>query len=159
MRHILLRNSVHPSPGSGAGATINPSASTLREGIVAKKPLPECRVLVVDDDSSNTELMRFRLRKEVKSVDTAGTAAGAIAKISEAAKGEKYDLVICDMRLDGSATALDVEKEATKAIPSALFIIASGLRADELPQGAIHLKKPCTKEEVLALLSGHFPSN
>jgi len=156
MRNIMLRNSVRPSPGSGA--TINPSASTLREGI-AKKSLSECRVLVVDDDSSNTELMRIRLRKEVKSVETAETAAGAISKISEAAKGEKYDLVICDMRLDGSATALDVEKEATKAIPSALFIIASGLRADELPQGAIHLKKPSTKEEVLALLLAHFPGN
>lgn len=153
---IAAPYSRQPKPASQP--TITPSAASLKEGPAAhfRKKLSECRVLIVDDIPENAELQQIRLRKHVKSAETAETASGAILKIIEAAKNGRYEVVLCDMRLDGGATALDVEREAQKASPSTIFIITSGVEREELPEGTIYLQKPFSKEKLLELLSNYF---
>jgi len=145
-------------PRPASQPTITPSATPLKEGqaSASRKKLSECRVLIVDDVSENAELQQIRLRKHVKSAETAETSSAAILMISEAAKSGKYDFVLCDMRLDGNTTALDVEKEVQKSSPSTVFIVTSGVGREELPEGTIYLQKPFGKEKLLELLSNYF---
>jgi len=129
--------------------------SSPKEGIAAtaKKKLSECRVLVVDDDPSSVELFPLYLVKSVKSVDISGTASDALSKISKAAKNGKYDFVLCDIRLGGAKSGIDVEKEAIELSPGTRFVFISALTWDSFPKGKPALQKPTSRIDVLSLLN------
>jgi len=136
-----------------------PSASAIREGIAVRKALSDMRVLVVDDNPDNAMLSQIYLRKSVKSADTAETASSAIAKIGEAAKNGKYDLVLCDIMLDNGRTGFDVEKEAKALSPGTIFVFVTGhdrggfaknFSGQEYPD--LVLQKPIKKDALLEFL-------
>jgi len=167
MKSPLIRlNAVKPSHIDGSGSTkppITPSTPAMKEGIVCKKSLSELRVLVVDDNADNAELLQLYVRKSVKSADTAESAQDALSKISEAARNGKYDLVLCDITLDNGKNGLDVEKEAKEVSPGTAFVFTTGYKAEDFSKRFLGCKyparvlvKPIKKDQLLEFLGTIF---
>ena len=155
----LNKHHIKPSHMNGFSSkpTITPAAPALKEGIAtaSKKKLSECRVLVVDDISDNALLLTMYLKGKVKAIETSETGADAIEKIRQ----NKPDIVLSDMRLDGSMTGLEVEKEAKALSPATLFVFVTGLDRDNFARlfpgkeyPALTIQKPVKKDALIEFL-------
>jgi DNA-binding NtrC family response regulator len=65
------------------------------------------RILVVDDDASVCSVLALHLRDAEHQVDTAGSAAEAIERMSES-----YDVMVVDMKMEGDESGLEVLQSA-----------------------------------------------
>lgn len=108
------------------------------------------RILVVDDESSITEFVRYNLKKEGYEVDVAADGAAALAMATSAS----YDLIVLDVmlpNLDGYEVVRRLR--ATSSVP-VLFLSARDTELDKVVGleigGDDYLAKPFGVRELLA---------
>jgi two-component system response regulator RegX3 len=108
------------------------------------------RILVVDDESSITEFVRYNLKKEGYEVEVAADGATALAM----ATSEGYDLIVLDVmlpNLDGYEVVRRLR--ATSSVP-VLFLSARDTELDKVVGleigGDDYLAKPFGVRELLA---------
>lgn len=112
------------------------------------------RILVVDDERSVLETYRMLLEDEGYTVSTALTSAEARGKLKEG----QFDLMMCDLSLDGKESGFDlieVAKERTSPVAS---ILVTGYATQEAlvraqQRGIPVLPKPIEIEELLSTIS------
>jgi DNA-binding NtrC family response regulator len=92
------------------------------------EPLRTPRVLVLDDEKAIAHLCSRVIEALGARADMAGTVAEAEALI----RGDRYDLLVCDMRLPDGA-GLDVEKVFRARNPRARVIVITGSLAPGNP--------------------------
>ena len=112
------------------------------------------KILIVDDDKGICESLEELLRVEEYQADSA--SSGEIAL--EALAGEKYDLVLLDIRMPG-IDGVEVMHEIRKYHPDTRIIIITGYGSLESAIEAIrsgaqdYMLKPYTAEDILLSIS------
>lgn len=114
------------------------------------------RVLVVDDVQANRDLTRAFIERAGYAVDTAGSGAEALGRVSELS----YDLVLMDIQMpgmDGLATTRairELEGEGRRVPVIALTANVSPDQLESYAQAGIdgHLSKPFRRAQLLALV-------
>ena len=115
-------------------------------------PSDSLRVLIVEDDEPNREVMQMVLESAGHRVSTAGTGAEALTRAAE----ERPDAVLLDMVLpDQSGEMLSAELRS-RLVPAPRIIITTGMtvglkEAARLGADAV-LQKPFGPERLLAVL-------
>ncbi|MCU4118897.1 ATP-binding protein [Variovorax sp. N23] len=122
----------------------------------APAPMAGLRCLVVDDDPAILDGSRALLTQWGCHVDTADSAAAAIACLD--APGVAYDAVLCDLQLADEDDGLTVIDAARRLQPGALSVLVSGATGPEVLQRIRHggmtlLTKPVAPAKLRALLS------
>jgi two-component system response regulator PilR (NtrC family) len=106
-------------------------------------------ILVVDDELSMRELLEFMLKKEGYQVSVAQSGSQAI----EMLKKDRYDLLLCDIRL-GDMTGLDVLRACRQKQPNTTVVMISAFATTEtaveaMNEGAYdYVPKPFDNEEL-----------
>lgn len=114
------------------------------------------RVLLVEDELDELELLYWALIGQGSEVRTANTAKGAISL----GKYFRPTLLVSDFVLQHGATGLDVLRELRRTNPVLPALIISGLPAAELRLGlegledVEFLQKPFGMQEFLSRLDG-----
>lgn len=107
------------------------------------------RVMVVDDDKDNRDIVAENVARWGHTVDTAGSGEEAIAKFTAL----PYDVVVSDIRM-GAASGLDVLKRVRALSPDAIVILMTGYAGsdtaiDAIKAGAFdYVTKPFKYEEL-----------
>jgi len=115
------------------------------------------QVLVVDDEGAQREILRTILTSEGYRVDTAGSAAEALAKSGKT----RFDLVLTDLRMPG-ADGLSLVGQLTREDPPTLVILMTAYGSMDsaeqaVEQGAFdYLTKPLDREELLLTVRRAF---
>ncbi|MFD3468802.1 response regulator transcription factor [Streptomyces sp. NPDC058682] len=138
-----------------ATTTSHASTSTNHPTALVRPDGGPCRVLVVDDEASLSELLSMALRYEGCEVRTAGDGAGAV----RAAREFRPDVVLLDVMLpdmDGLAVLGRLRREIPQ-VP-VLFLTAKDSLEDRIAGltagGDDYVTKPFSLEEVVARLRG-----
>jgi CheY-like chemotaxis protein len=115
-------------------------------------PSDSLRVLIVEDDESNREVMQLVLESAGHHVSTAGTGAEALKRVAE----EKPDAVLLDMLLPDQTGETLSATLRSRFEPAPRIIITSGMTlrsADAARLGAdAVLQKPFGPDRLLAVL-------
>jgi adenylate cyclase len=90
------RSSAPASPGASVAELLH-AVPPLRAGRMPAASRGSCRVLVVDDDAANRDLLSRRLGREGHRTATAANGTAAL----ELARGGGFDLVLLDMMMPG----------------------------------------------------------
>ena len=107
------------------------------------------RVLVVDDDADNRDIVAENIARWGYTVETAGSGEEAVARF----EGNPYDVVLSDIRM-GATSGLDVLKRVRAAVPDAIVILMTGYAGsdtaiDAIKAGAFdYVTKPFKYEEL-----------
>lgn len=119
------------------------------------------RILIVDDEPINHQVLRQHLRSPRFEVHSAMNGAGAISLIREAEI--RFDLVLLDVMMPGMSGYEVAQNIRTTFLPSELpiIMITAKNQVSDLVQGLQigandYLAKPFTKDEFLARLSTHL---
>ena len=92
--------------------------------------LPRLRVLVVDDNSTASEILAEGLRSIASSVDVVGSGEEAVASVRRADGKDAYDLVFMDWRMPGmdglEAAKVLKEDKSLRVQPSIVLVTAFG---------------------------------
>ncbi|KJY45607.1 MULTISPECIES: response regulator transcription factor [unclassified Streptomyces] len=138
-----------------ATTTSHASTSTSNPTALVRPDGGPCRVLVVDDEASLSELLSMALRYEGCEVRSAGDGAGAV----RAAREFRPDVVVLDIMLpdmDGLAVLGQLRREIPQ-LP-VLFLTAKDSVEDRIAGltagGDDYVTKPFSLEEVVARLRG-----
>ncbi|MEU6755381.1 response regulator transcription factor [Streptomyces sp. NPDC046685] len=138
-----------------ATTTTHASTSTSNPTALVRPDGGPCRVLVVDDEASLSELLSMALRYEGCEVRSAGDGAGAV----RAARAFRPDVVVLDVMLpdmDGLAVLGRLRRELPH-VP-VLFLTAKDSVEDRIAGltagGDDYVTKPFSLEEVVARLRG-----
>ncbi|MFD5880415.1 response regulator transcription factor [Streptomyces yangpuensis] len=138
-----------------ATTTSHASTSTGNHTALVRPDGGPCRVLVVDDEASLSELLSMALRYEGCEVRSAGDGAGAL----RAARGFRPDVVVLDVMLP-DMDGLTVLGQLRREIPQVpvLFLTAKDSVEDRIAGltagGDDYVTKPFSLEEVVARLRG-----
>jgi two-component system response regulator PilR (NtrC family) len=115
------------------------------------------QILVVDDEGAQREILRTILTAEGYRVETAGSAAEALAKSGRT----RFDLVLTDLRMPGT-DGLSLVGQLTREDPPTLVILMTAYGSMDsaeqaLKQGAFdYLTKPLGREELLLTVGRAF---
>jgi DNA-binding NtrC family response regulator len=107
------------------------------------------RILVVDDDRDNRDIVAENVAHWGHDVETAASGEEAISRFA----AHPYDVVISDIRM-GNASGLDVLKKVRAATPDAIVILMTGYAGsdtaiDAIKAGAFdYVTKPFKYEEL-----------
>ena len=119
------------------------------------------RIMIVDDEPINHEVLRQHLRTPQIEVHSAMNGMGAIKLIEES--GLLFDLILLDVMMPGMSGYEVAQKVRERYLPSELPIImvTAKNRVSDLVQGLQmgandYLAKPFTKDEFMARLSTHL---
>jgi diguanylate cyclase (GGDEF)-like protein len=120
----------------------------MRKPIPGEGPRP--RVLVVDDEPMNLELLERSLHRKYEVL----TASGAEPALQILKRGEEIALILCDYRMPGM-NGTQLLAEAIKFNPSAKRVIITGYAdvdgiIDAINTGQVHyfVKKPWSHQEL-----------
>lgn len=111
-------------------------------------------ILVVDDELSMREVLEYMLNKEGYQVTCAENGAKAV----ELVKKQRFDLMICDIKL-GDISGLDVLRACKSANSSTIVILISAYATTEtaveaMNEGAYdYVPKPFDKDELLETIA------
>jgi PAS domain S-box-containing protein len=166
----LMQGSIQVESVKGEGSTFTvrlpradapriTRAATYQTRPVALARRP--RLLVVDDNEDTRRLMQ-RIVQRGFDVDTAGSAAAALAQAGE----QRYDAVMMDINLGESVTGVDVMQRMRqipgyRAVPVVAFTAYAlpGDRERFLNAGFdAYLSKPFTADQLFAILDEILPS-
>jgi signal transduction histidine kinase/CheY-like chemotaxis protein len=119
------------------------------------------RVLIVDDNATNRDVLRRHVSSWGMSADETGNAMDALALLGrEAARGAPYDVALIDMMLpevDGAALARQIKADPTVAAVRLVFLTSMGLRGDatEARQAGVdgYLTQPVRPSDLLNCLA------
>jgi CheY-like chemotaxis protein len=128
---------------------LEPSHVTVERKDLETSPIAGLRVLVVDDNATNREIVQHRVLSWKMRAASAGDAETALARLRQDAKdGRHYDIAILDMhmpQMDGpswrarSTRTSSCENEAAHA-----HVDRSRRRRSGAPRaGVVHLTSPC----------------
>jgi DNA-binding NtrC family response regulator len=115
------------------------------------------RILVVDDEGGQRDILRAILTAEGYGVQTAGSAGEALQQCGQ----HRFDLVLTDLRMPG-ADGLSLVRELTREEPPTLVILMTGYGSIDsaeqaLQQGAFdYLTKPLERDELLLTVNRAF---
>ncbi|MER5732617.1 response regulator transcription factor [Streptomyces sp. NPDC002138] len=138
-----------------ATTTSHASTSTSNPMALVRPDGGPCRVLVVDDEASLSELLSMALRYEGCEVRTAGDGAGAVRMAAEF----RPDVVVLDIMLP-DMDGLAVLGQLRRRLPQVpvLFLTAKDSVEDRIAGltagGDDYVTKPFSLEEVVARLRG-----
>lgn len=112
------------------------------------------RILIVEDDAAVRQLFRTMLALAGFDVDTSADGLSALRSIDEA----RPDLVVLDLclpRFDGRAVIRELRSNRyTWSIP---VVIVTGTDDEyAVAQAAAILRKPCSPEQLLRVVSSHL---
>lgn len=126
------RTSAH-SPRARSAARFTPPAATGGPAVPPdREPHAEAQVLVVDDDPSIVAAVSRQLGALGFAVQTAGSCAAA----REALRRQRFDLLLCDVRLpDGSG--VDIVPEVTSGDAALAVVMMSGVNDVESAKAAL----------------------
>ena len=122
------------------------------------KARPECRALIVEDDSASRETLAAFLRRRGYDVQCASTVAAGRAKLTP-----DVTHLILDLRLpDGTGLGL-LESAQKEGLPVKIAVITGLDKGDVLSDAVLmhpdaFLKKPVDFGDVIAWLEGSRPS-
>ena len=129
-------------------------AREVRTGTTLDANLPDCKILVVDDGSSNRKLLRLFLQRAGASIVEAENGLEAFELTAQ----EEFDLVLMDMQMpvmDGYTASAEIRKRGD-TIPI-VALTAHAMKEDEakcLAAGCSHfLTKPIDSNKLLQLMS------
>ncbi|WP_114751496.1 PAS domain-containing hybrid sensor histidine kinase/response regulator [Pleomorphovibrio marinus] len=154
-------------PGKGSEFYFDLSVSTkVGESFSPQKALGINRVLVVDDNATNRELIQEVLIREGINVDQAENGMAALEFLS---KGNKVDLILMDYRmpyLNGIETTMKIRKANFTSLVDVPVIILSSSSEEELDEQTMNklkisqkLVKPLRSEQLFeAFHNIHFPA-
>jgi len=111
-------------PGGGSAYTLSfplASARPRREQQKAQRPL-KASILLVDDESDNLEVLEELLEMEGHRVETAASGKAAVERFQ---RGERYDLVLCDVGMP-QMSGWQVVRELRRIAPSARIWLLTG---------------------------------
>ena len=111
-------------PGGGSAYTLTfplASAQPRREQQKAQRPR-KASVLLVDDESDNLEVLEELLEMEGHRVETAASGKAAVERFQ---RGERYDLVLCDVGMP-QMSGWQVVRELRRIAPSARIWLLTG---------------------------------
>ena len=115
------------------------------------------RILVVDDEPAQREILRTILSSEGYRVETAGSVAEALQKNGQT----RFDLVLTDLRMPG-ADGLSLVGQLTREDPPSLVVLMTAYGSMDsaeqaLKQGAFdYLTKPLERDELLRTVGRAF---
>ncbi len=112
------------------------------------------RILVVDDEPSVLATYRMLLEDEGYNVSTALTSAEARGKL----KQESYNLLMCDLSLDGKESGFDLIEVAKQGDSAVASILVTGYATQDAlvraqQRGIPVLPKPIEIDELLTTIS------
>jgi DNA-binding NtrC family response regulator len=119
--------------------------------------MPRGRILVVDDEGSQREILRTILSAEGYSVETAPGGGDAVRRCQE----KPFDLVLTDLRMPGT-DGLSLVERLTRDDPPTLVILMTAYGSldsaeQALKRGAFdYLTKPIEREELLLTVKRVF---
>jgi len=123
------------------------------ENLYVSEQARQARVLVVDDEPNIVDVVSMALRHHGFEVESAGTGAGAVARVRE----RRPDVVVLDVMLpdmDGFEVARRLDAEHAR-VPI-VFLTARDAMADKLrgltTGGGDYVTKPFSLEELIARL-------
>jgi CheY-like chemotaxis protein len=120
------------------------------------------KILAVDDNATNLEILRVLLRSSGVPVLAATSGEGAV----EVATRERPDLIFMDLSMPGEIDGLEATRRL-KAAPETRHIViiaitamvAPGDEAQALAAGcSAFIRKPYTRKQLLTLVREHFPT-
>ncbi|MBI2308470.1 MAG: response regulator [Rhodocyclales bacterium] len=141
-----------PSELPGAGSSV-PTASSATA-------IPALRILLVDDDPDNTLIMKLFLPSPPLEVETAGNGRDAV----EACRRRRPDVIFMDLEMpvmDGCEALQWIRALQAERGDAPSKIVAFSAHDDEASRRRsvaagfdLHLSKPSSQGEILALLAG-----
>jgi len=151
---------VESAPGSGSRffftVPLGRASEAWRKDAEPSTDLQDVRVLIVDDNATNRDILRHRvLAWRMRAVAAADGAAALEAMRSAASAGSSFDLAILDMhmpKMDGLALARAIQADV--ALRSTRLLLLTSLDVegdnDELREAGIaaHLTKPVRQSEL-----------
>jgi PAS domain S-box-containing protein len=130
-----------------AGVPAKPAAAVHVPHLAGK------RVLVVDDNATNRQIVRLQAQSWAMLVDEAASAADALAKLG---RGERYDLAILDIQMpemDGIALAQEIRKRGIDRLPLVALSSLGRREASSEELGfAAFLTKPIKQSQLYNVL-------
>ncbi|MEJ8815036.1 ATP-binding protein [Variovorax ureilyticus] len=122
----------------------------------AAAPLAGLHCLVVDDDPAILDGSRTLLELWGCQVDCASTRKEALTRLDKT--DAHFDVVLCDLQLDGEEDGMEVIEDTRRLQPDALAVLVSGATGPEALQrlrkgGVMLLTKPVAPAKLRALLS------
>lgn len=155
---------VESQPGQGSTfitELVLQPGSTMRSVLNPTGFPPEARVLVVDDNQTNREILRHQLQSWNLRADTADGGAEALQLMFEAAHcGQPFTLAILDMQMpgmDGLQLAQTIQE--SPEISSVRLIMLTSIYADldqntRLAAGILrHVNKPIRRTDLFRVVS------
>jgi len=118
------------------------------------------RILSIDDEKMIRMVLQIHFKNSGYELVTTESGAKGI----ELAASEKFDLILCDIKL-GAENGIDIIKTLKAAHAHIPVIAITGLIGDEIMSlvtsaGAdAYISKPFTKQELLSLVSTHIPEH
>ncbi|MET0365281.1 MAG: response regulator [Sphingobium sp.] len=111
------------------------------------------RILVVEDDARQRQLLSHMLEDRGYAVAAVGSAAAAIGALQGS-----FDLLVTDVDIGSRLTGLDIVRLLRSVRPQLPVIILSARDSIAYDgQGIVHLRKPCTSGVILAAVQQFAP--
>ncbi|MFN3544707.1 MAG: response regulator [Thiobacillus sp.] len=154
---------VESTPGKGSKFCVDltlPQAENLPPPRAADNELEGIRVLVVDDNPTNREILREQLQGWRMRVTCAESGEAALSAMREAvAAGAPYQLAILDMhmpRMDGVQLAAAIHAQPDWATTRLMMLTSTYASADQRAREALgilrHVNKPIRRADLFKVI-------
>jgi signal transduction histidine kinase/DNA-binding response OmpR family regulator len=155
---------VDSAPGRGSVFTVDlvlPQARTLRVEAPAPERLRGVRVLVVDDNATNRDILQTQLEGWDMQVTCAADGFEALALLMRAVeRGAPFDLAVLDMhmpRMDGMQLAREIHARGRLHATRLMMLTSSRTRDDRTERLALgirrHVDKPIRRMDLLQVIA------
>jgi len=131
-------------------------ATTERATRPARQPLPDAtRLLLVDDNATNREILQAHLRGRVAACDAVASGADALVQLRAAVEaGRPYDVVVLDSEMPGmSGTELARAIRASATLKSLRLVMLTSAGQSTVAGVDRRLTKPVRRSDLLDALA------
>jgi signal transduction histidine kinase/class 3 adenylate cyclase/ActR/RegA family two-component response regulator len=150
--------STHPLPPESSLSTI-----PVRATSVVKHHTREARILIVDDDLINLQVLRSQLRSEPYEIIEASSGEQALQLLSPQQGGDRFDLIILDVMMP-LLSGYDVCRNLRQIYPSyklPVVMLTAKVQIQDVVEGFRagandYLKKPFSRDELKSRIQTHL---